>query len=130
MSDKTTRCTACAAEFTDADLEGHSACPTCGNPGVPCAISEDVTVRINWHELRILGIWASNYAGGKAFDDERGRHSRRTRQAILARLEAQHPGKAALTMAGEMKSLANALGTTVEMRTGSKVETFKGEKPS
>jgi len=130
MATKTIRCTACSAEFSDEEIAGCSACPTCSNPGIPCAIDQDVTVNINWHELRILGMWASFWADTKAFDNERGQHSRRTLKAILARLQAQHPDKAALSLSGEVKQLANMTGGTVEIHADGKVETVKGEKPS
>lgn len=126
MSDKTVRCTACAAEFTHEELENVSACPTCGTDGVPSLIADDVTVRINWHELRILGIWASNYAGGKDIPEK----LRRTLLAILDRLEAQHPGKTPLTLSRELRQLGNATGATVEVHTKDGVEVIKGEKPS
>lgn len=58
---KTTRCVVCRAEFTDAEIQNAKACPSCGGTGVPMAIAQDVDVRINWHELRILVMWAENF---------------------------------------------------------------------
>jgi hypothetical protein len=130
MSDpKTIRCPACASEFTDAQVEGIRACPTCGNPGNPHAITEDVSLKINWAELRILGIWASWHADTFK-DDEHGRHSKRTLKAILARLEAQFPGKPALSFAGEIQQLADHVGGKVDVLSSGKTETFTGRKPS
>lgn len=104
-AEKTTRCTDCASEFTDAELMAASACPVCGCAGVPCSISEDVTIKINWHELRILGIWASNWAAEKC--DKSGQ---RTAKLILARLEAQktRPDMAPLTLMGELQQIAES----------------------
>lgn len=101
--DKTTRCTDCAAEFTEAELAGVAGCPGCGTKSVPCAIDEDVSLRINWHELRILTIWASNYA------EKLTAQSRSTLTSILRRLNQQRPPKAAaLTLMGEVRELQNA----------------------
>ena len=58
---KTTRCTPCGAELTDEEIETATACPTCGSQGKPMSISKDRQITINEHELRVLGIWASNY---------------------------------------------------------------------
>lgn len=113
-TDKTTRCTTCRAEFTDDEIEGKSACPSCGGTGVPMAIAQDITLRINWHELRILTIWASNYAGAKDFPIA----SRQALESILKQLEAQRPeGFAPLTLAGEVRQLQEA-GYDAEMRDG------------
>jgi hypothetical protein len=124
---KTTRCTDCASEFSDEELANASTCPTCGTKSVPCAIKDDVSLKINWHELRILTIWASNYAESPGMED----HSRRTLRSILRRLQDQHPGKTALTLAGEVQGLVNALGGEAKLLKGDgSVETFKGVKPS
>src|SRR5689334_22184758 len=90
--EKTTRCTLCAAEFTEQELENVKACPSCGTEGIPCDIADDVTIKINWHELRILGIWASFWAGTPDFKAS----SRAALKAILKRVEAQYPDKTRL----------------------------------
>lgn len=116
---KTIRCTDCAAEFSDEDLDdGVVGCPTCGTKSVPCSISEDVTLKINWHELRILGIWASNYAGDR-LKNEPG--SQRTLNSILKRLQAQYPEKMPLTLFGEIQQVARDLDTKVELHAGGTV---------
>lgn len=97
---KTIRCTDCGTEFTDEELvvaaePGH--CPVCKTTGLPCRIADDVTLKINWHELRILGMWASNYVSKLDLG------AQRTLKLILARLQAQHPDKGALTLFGEVQ---------------------------
>lgn len=126
MSDKTTRCTECASEFDDLQIATAAHCPACGTTSVPCRISEDVFVRMNWHELRVLGIWASNWSA----QHDCGPSGKRTLLSILHRLENQHPGKPKLTLAGEIKDLANVLGTDVEVRHGAECEVVKHEEPS
>lgn len=111
---KTVRCTACGAEFSDEEIAGAKACPTCGSTSVPCLMSQDVTIRINWHELRILTIWASNWAGQHGCDNG-------ALAAILRRLEAQRPdgGFPSLTVLGEAREAARMLGRDIEVVDGS-----------
>jgi hypothetical protein len=108
MSEKTIRCTRCAAEFTEEDLKDASDCPKCGEQGCPCIISDDVAIKINWHELRILGIWATNWANKQGFDIG----AKKTLAAILSRIEKQYPRKEPLTLAGEIKRLQEIFPTT------------------
>lgn len=101
---KKTRCTDCYAEFDDAELRGKNACPSCGTKSVPMAIAQDVTIKINWHELRILTMWASRWADQMSGD--RADVRRRTLQSLLRRLNAFRPtGAGALTIVGEVKEL-------------------------
>ena len=93
-------CTACGKRFTSRELVAVHACPACGSKGVPCATSEDVQVFINWHELRILGIWATNWA---ARFDETMSDSKLTLQGILGRLERQYPDNPPLTLFAELQ---------------------------
>jgi hypothetical protein len=102
---KTTRCTTCSAEFTDEEIATAEACPSCGTTGTPMSIAEDTTININWHELRILTIWASNWAQEKCDPG-----SQRALETILRRLDAQRPkGWAGLTVFQEIKELPQQL---------------------
>ena len=102
-------CTLCGVHVSHVELEAHGqpSCPQCGDAGVPCNPSDDVTVQVNWHELRILTIFAMHHA-----------HSltdigpRRAVTAICQRLAKQYPDKAPLTMAGEFKQLKEISGVT------------------
>lgn len=102
---KTTRCVQCASEFSEHETENANACPACGDKGVPMSISEDVTVKINWHELRILSIWAENWARKIQKDDPRSAGSLLTIMSIAGRLQNQHPDKAKLTLFSEVREL-------------------------
>lgn len=53
-------CTECSYRIDS--FEGLSGCPNCGSKGVPCSDDSQVTISINWHELRILHMWAERYA--------------------------------------------------------------------
>lgn len=100
---KTTRCTVCSTEFSDDEMLGSTCCPSCGTKSIPCAIKNDVTVKINWHELRILGIWADNWAHSNCTLE-----NQKTLNSILKRLEAQFPDRSPLTLFGEVKELQNS----------------------
>lgn len=79
---------------------GLKCCPACGSYGIPCSSRDDVHVSINWHELRILVIWAENYA--------REHELQTTVYAIARRIEDQHPDRALelpLSLAGELRQM-------------------------
>lgn len=96
------RCVQCDSEFTEEQLQGQQACPTCGTTSLPCDPAKDVTIKINTHELRILTIWADNWiqAHGEP-------QSKKTLSCIIQRLAAQLP-KTPLTLASEIKDLQDA----------------------
>jgi len=99
---KTVRCLRCASEYSDEELNelNPDKCPHCGTPGIPMAISQDVMLPINWHELRILTIWASNWA--ENLEDD----CKIDLMSVLKRLDKHRPkGAPALTIAGEFKEL-------------------------
>jgi len=102
---KTTRCQDCLSEFTDKEIEGATSCPSCNSTRRPIWISEDVLLPINWHELRCLTIWASNWA--ETFpDDEDHNDSKIWFQRLLNRInKLRPPGGGALTLVQEVKEL-------------------------
>lgn len=124
---KTTRCTICRSEFTDAEIEGASACPVCNRTSVPERIADDVTVKVNWHELRILGMWAENWAMRN--DDA---EMARTVRIITSLLHQQYPEKPPLTMSEEMRDLRDAvhkMGGTMELSDPRLAMEASGEPP-
>jgi predicted nucleic acid-binding Zn-ribbon protein len=105
--EKTIRCVLCGKEFTDDEIiEGTSKCPNCGTKSLPCLIADDVNIKINWHELRILVIWAENWArhcdNGENPPEEKMLLSIMT---IAQRLQKQFPDKVKLTLFGEIRDL-------------------------
>lgn len=106
-------CVDCGGRFTEEQIEGASCCPGCGSAGVPCSPNDDVQVAINWHELRVLTIWAENYAGQTdkrtaENDNSDGRSAKPllpTVKAIARRLQAQFPTRTPLTLSGELAQL-------------------------
>lgn len=101
------RCVRCDYETDDTD--GLTACPYCGDDGIPMDPARDTTVRVNWHELRILVMWAMNFAGttGKS-------NSEAAVAAIARRLAHQKPDPSwpGLTMGDDIRELAEAFPST------------------
>lgn len=95
-------CTLCG--FQVESFEGLTECPNCGTDGVPCHNDNQVTVSINTHELRLLCIWAENWAGQTEAPVD-------VVYAIAARLRKQLPKDKQdlpLTMADEFRALKDA----------------------
>jgi len=96
---KTVRCVICQAEFTDEEIENATCCPACGDTGVPCAVKDDVQLKINWHELRILSMWAERWA---LHIEKEHMGALVTLDCIVQRLQKQYPNKSKLTIRGEV----------------------------
>lgn len=99
------RCVQCNAEFTEAQTAGYGSCPACGNEGLPASPKQDVEVKVNWHELRILCIWAENYANSIAGNEDVKGDPVKTVWAIAGRLQEQYPSFTPLTLSGELGQL-------------------------
>jgi len=97
------RCTRCALELTEAASENLERCPRCHTTGLPMLVADDVTITVNWHELRILGMWAENWAASHREKDDGD--AQRLVNIICGRIHAQFPDKAPLTMTGELGEL-------------------------
>lgn len=97
------RCIECDHETAQAGL---SCCPRCETGAIPLEPVDDVLVRVNWRELRILVIYGERL--GSCVEGERGLKTRRLVRAIARRLEAQHAERAKgvpLTFSGELELL-------------------------
>lgn len=92
------RCLICNKEYTAEQMKTATCCPNCGYDGPPCDPQQDVTVHLNWHELRILAIWAENWAHHTDANED-------AVYAITHRLEKQFPKEIPLTMVGELSYL-------------------------
>jgi hypothetical protein len=99
---KFARCLICNQEFTKEDLKHASSCPKCGNTGLPADSKDDVVIKINWHELRILTIWAENYA--RSIKDDKTK-PQLTIACIARRIQKQYPDRTPLTLAGEIEQI-------------------------
>lgn len=120
-SDEMIRCVECRKEYSLAYIEEIEAskCPGCGTESLPLAVSQDTTIKINWHELRILAIWAKNwqdYQLNKPKESEPEGKKTIVVDRILVELEKQRPeGAASLSILGELKELADTFNTKVTM---------------
>ena len=104
--EKTVRCTICGKEFSDDELpEGTCECPNCGTKSLPCSIADDVSIKINWHELRILTIWAENWARQIDREEKKEEKNLLCIMTIAERLQKQFPDKVKLTLFGEIREL-------------------------
>jgi len=101
-------CVDCGARFTEEEVAEATCCPRCRSNGVPCSAAQDLRVEVNWHELRILAIWAENWARRIEHEPANIR-APGTVQAIARRLEGQHPSLTRLTLSGELADLPKAL---------------------
>ena len=97
-------CVDCGVRFTQQAIQDKYACPSCGLVGIPCTPKDDVEIKINWHELRILVIWAENWA---AIERDEPNDMSKTLLAIAKRLQNQFPSRTALTLAGELAELGD-----------------------
>ena len=55
------RCSECRAEFTEAEISDAKSCPACGSTKTPVDPAHDVTLTLNWFDLRCLANWAQNW---------------------------------------------------------------------
>lgn len=56
------RCVDCRIEIPEAETKGLSCCPNCRSNSIPMHSDDDIEIKINWHELRILVMWAERWA--------------------------------------------------------------------
>lgn len=97
------RCILCGMEVQD--CTGLEACPNCNSKSRPLDPKDDVSVNINWHELRVLAMWSERWAIGAVEKDPSSMSGRGLIYAIVERLQKQHPELSPLTLAGEIGKL-------------------------
>ncbi|MCL6584613.1 MAG: hypothetical protein K6U11_13395 [bacterium] len=100
---KIARCIRCRSEFTADQLRGVSCCPICGDTGQPLSLEDDVIIKINWHELRLLCSFAEKWSeylitsGQVATAD-----NFMTIYSIIGALQEQYPYFQPLSQGGEL----------------------------
>lgn len=105
---KTVRCQDCEKEFTDEEIRGMIKCPSCESIRPPVSIAHDILLPINWHELRCLTIWATNWMDSS--DDYSTESTREWLQRLLNKIHKHRPeGGGALTIAQEIKELQKCI---------------------
>lgn len=119
MNKKVARCIICNEEFCEKDIKAASCCPKCNNKGLPANPKDDVIIKINWHELRILCIWAENWARKCDKDNNEALKCVLTVNCIARRIQNQHQDKLLkLTLSGEIEDLIkdHAVETTFDTK--------------
>lgn len=102
-----TRCATCETQFATDDelLQGANCCPACGCRSVPHDPAFDVTLTINWQDLRCLANWAESHVHASKADPG----WERTWEAIKRRLRAVQPADSAgLTLLDEVGQIRDA----------------------
>lgn len=121
MTEKHTLCLRCRKAFSDQEIKGHQACPACGGTGVPADLRQKHTLTLTDHEWRLLFIWADNWA-------EKCEDGHKIIAGIIAEAKRQQPTLPALSLFAEIQDVANALGTTAEIRRDGESVTVYPEK--
>ena len=57
---KDVRCLVCRSEFSRKELQNNMSCPVCGYQGLVMLTSGDVSININWFELKLICMWAES----------------------------------------------------------------------
>lgn len=109
-------CTQCRSVFTDAEIAGKSACPKCGNKGMPADLRHKATLTLTHAEWRVLFIWADRWATERAApDDKPGYNSPGLLRALRAEAKRQAPDLPSLSLFEDVQEVATALGKSVEL---------------
>lgn len=85
-------------------FEGLDCCPNCKSTSIPCHDGNQVSISVNWQELRVLCIWAERWGHEKA-------GGAGTVYGIAQRLEKQFPDMVNLTLAGEIDEIKSIYGS-------------------
>ena len=112
-------CVTCRSTFSDEELDALgnvTSCPACGSTGVPADLTDSVTVTLTRHELRILTIWASNYAHSIKDSSLSTQDPVACINGLLSGIRNQTEGP--LTIAEELQDVADTLGLTVSSSMG------------
>lgn len=115
------RCTRCNESFTEEQIANANCCPKCGSKGLPCDPADDLTIRINLHELHILFVWAENFAvssDNTQLDNPAHESLKETVNIIAERIEKQLPRPFQLTLSREVKEIEKQYPGTTLYRDG------------
>lgn len=106
-------CTQCDRQVES--FEGLQACPNCGTKSYPCLWEDQVDVSINWHELRVLIMWAERWWNSNVAKTDTSKMN--PIFTIAERIRRQHPERcqeSPLTFAGEVQQVVDAFGNNVQ----------------
>lgn len=126
---KAQTCLTCRSTFTDAEISGKSACPKCGNKGVPGDLNRSASVTLTHQEWRILFMWSTNYAESIKATDQPGLNSPGVVAAIAGEAKRQAPDLPPLSLREEIQQVANAFpDSKLELHQSGEVEVIKPER--
>lgn len=114
MSEPHVLCIQCRSVFTDEQISGHSACPSCGSKSVPGDTRQRETLTLTHHEWRVLFMWAENWAGRCLESDP---EFKSPIPSIMREAKRQAPTMPGLSLMSDIQQVANAFGR-VEMLDG------------
>jgi hypothetical protein len=106
-------CLKCRSIFSEEEIENAIACPSCGDKSLPAAIEDDVTIKINWQELRVLIMWSEFWAN---HNSDHHPQMPELVYKIADRIEEQYPDKISLSFLKEMKELKKELGNDITIK--------------
>lgn len=126
--EKPVECMTCGERFGWEQLNELKACPNCGSSSIPMDHSEDIMLKINPHELRVLTIWADNYAQMELKPRADSQNAVKGFKRLLARIREQV--KFPLTIADEVKEVASHFETrAIAVRNGHVIAEADGTLP-
>lgn len=116
MSEPYILCLRCRAVHTDEQVKGSSACPSCGDRGLPGDTRKTATLTFTNHEWRVLFMWATNWATDVcAKSDKEGHDSPALMAALVREAKRQCPDLPSLTLMADVQELATTLWSKVDV---------------
>ena len=113
-------CIQCRQEIES--FEGLDCCPFCQTRETPCDYGADVILVINWHELRILCLWAMFHAKAQKREIQSGMIH--TLRGIFTRIKSLRKEKwPPIELDEELQELSNKLRKQVILSKGNRIET-------
>jgi len=94
------KCARCRNEFVLHEIIESDHCPDCKTAGTLMSPGDDVTIKINWLELKILGMLSERYAKTIKNSDPL-----RTLYSIVKGIQDQYPKKRPLTLRSESREI-------------------------
>ncbi len=85
----------------------YGGCPECGETGIPADLDDSVNIKITWHELRVIVMWAERWASANV-DKPENKSMLETVYGIADRVQFQHIDKPGLTFRSELTALSEA----------------------
>jgi len=134
MTEEIFMCTTCGFKISQKEAEEKElgGCPNCNATGVPCTNLNDIELKINWHELACLVMWAERWAISSQERSEKTEDVMMKSQpfvqvvyGIADRIAQQYPERqerSPLTLMGQLSELRDY----IEKEGGTMQTTFPG----